>query len=88
MMNSGDCVAKIEKLENGYTVEVVDDEQRAINADPKSKKPWKDPWKAYAFSTSAEVTAFLTSHLDKLKPPPDADSEYSSGFAQAIASDD
>jgi hypothetical protein len=83
----GDCVARIDKLENGYTVEVVDEDVRAKNNDPKNKG-WEDPWKSYAFSTAEEVTAFLTAHLDKLKPPPDANEEFSSSFAKAAASDD
>lgn len=87
-MDYDQCVAKIGKLENGYTVCVVDEDQRKANADPKSKEPYKDPWKEYAFSTKDEVVAFLTAHLDKLEPPPDADDEFDSSFAKAAASDD
>lgn len=83
----GDCVARIEKLENGYTVEVVDEAQRDKNNDPKSKAAWVDPWKSYAFSTSAEVMEFIGKHLDALKPPPSADEEFSSAFAKDAASD-
>jgi len=81
----GDCVARIEKLENGYTVEVVDEDQRKKNNDPKSKEPWADPWKTYAFSTAEEVKEFIGTHLDALKPPPDADEEFSSAFAKDAA---
>ncbi len=84
-MAYGDRVASIEKLANGYTVEVCDDEQREENAKPKST--WKDPWKSYAFSTAEEVLAFLTAHLDKLKPPPDADVEYADAFKAASQDD-
>lgn len=62
-----DYVAKIEKLVNGFTVEVPDPAVQKSNQDPK--KPWKDPWKEYAFSTKEEVIAFLSGVLDKLDPP-------------------
>jgi hypothetical protein len=81
-------VAKIGKLENGYTVCVIDEDQAAKNRDPKSKTPWKDPWKEYAFTTAAEVETFLHAHLDKLEPPPDADTEFATAFAKDAASDD
>lgn len=84
---SDDRIASINKLQNGYTVTVVDDEQQKKNRDPKNKGPWIDPWKDYAFSTAEEVIAFLTAHLDKLEPPPDADEEFSQAFAKAATDD-
>jgi hypothetical protein len=87
-MDYDQCVAKIGKLENGYTVCVVDEDQQKANRDPKSKTPYKDPWKEYAFTTAPEVVAFLTAHLDKLEPPPDADEEFNSAFAAEAAKDD
>lgn len=78
---SGDCVVRIEKLENGYTVGVRDPKVDAANSKPKST--WEDPWKEYGFTTADEVKTFIGEHLDKLKPPPDADAEFASGFAQA-----
>ena len=83
----GDCIVKIDKLENGYTVCVVDEDIREKNNDPKNKS-WDDPWKSYAFSTAEEVLDFLKSKLDELKPPPDADSEFASAFASDANSDD
>ncbi len=85
-MGSGECVARVDKLENGYTVEVYDEKIRASNKKPKTE--WQDPWKTYAFSTAAEVMAYLTAHLDSLKPPPDADEEFGDAFKQATAEDD
>lgn len=84
---SGDCVARIEKLENGYTVAIIDEAISKKNADPKNKG-WQDPWKEYAFSTADEVKEFIGKHLDALKPPPDADTEYGEAFAQAASEDD
>lgn len=76
-------VAKIEKLENGYEVEVCDPEQQKNNQKPSSK--WKDPWKGYAFSTKEEVVKFLEKVLDKLEPE---DEGYETSFSKAIAEDD
>jgi len=83
---SDDCVLRIEKLENGYEVEIVDPKIQEENAKPKSS--WQDPWKGYAFSTKEEVVAFVTEHLDKLKPKPSDDDEYASAFNQAAKSED
>lgn len=87
-MDYDQCIAKIGKLENGYTVCVLDEDQQAKNRDPKSKDPWKDPWKEYAFTTAAEVGTFLGAHIDKLEPPPDADTDFAEAFAKASDSDD
>jgi len=78
---SGDTVLRIGKLENGYEVEICDPGIQAANDKPKSN--YKDPWKGYVFTTAAEVAAFVTLHLDKLKPPPGAEEEYASAFAEA-----
>jgi len=75
------CVARIEKLENGYEVEVADPELQKKN---QSSKNWKDPWKGYAFSTKEEVIKFLEKVLDKLEPEVD---DYSTSFSKAIAED-
>lgn len=73
-----DSILRIEKLENGYEVEVCDPAIMAANEKPKSN--WKDPWKSYAFKSSDEVKTFIGEHLDSLKPPPDADTEYKQEF--------
>lgn len=73
-------ILKIEKLENGYSVEICDPDVVAENAKPKST--WKDPWKEYAFKNSDEVKNFVGEHLDSLKPPPDAETEYKTEFSR------
>lgn len=80
-MSMGESVLRIEKLENGYEVEICDPKVLAENAKPKSA--WKDPWKGYAFTTAEEVKNFVGEHLDSLKPPPDADAEYGQAFSEA-----
>jgi hypothetical protein len=80
-------VLRIEKLENGYEVEICDAKVVAANDAPKSKG-YSDPWKGYAFKTAAEVAAFVASHLDSLKPPPDADKEFGDAFKEATTEED
>lgn len=79
------CVLRIEKLENGYEVEIYDTETAKKNESPKSK--WQDPWKGYAFTTAEEVKNFVGEHLDSLTPPPDADKEYADEFARQTSDD-
>jgi hypothetical protein len=86
----GDCVVRIEKLENGFEVEICDPEVQAANKAPSKlgkPVPWKDPWKDYAFATSKEVIAFLTNHLDKLQPEDEAVT-FAGSFAEAAKEDD
>ena len=82
---SDDTILRIEKLENGYEVEICDPKIMESNRKPKSN--WQDPWKGYAFVTADEVKDFVGKQLDSLKPPPDADEEYSDAFKQATAGD-
>lgn len=85
-MGMGEDVLRIEKLQNGYEVEICDPKIQAENDKPKSV--YKNPWKGYAFSTADEVKNFIGEQLDSLKPPPDADAEYSAAFAKATSKDD
>ncbi len=82
-----DNVLRVDKLENGYTVEVCDAQIMAQNRDPKAKTSYQDPWKEYAFSSAAEVAQFVSEHLDSLKPPPDAATQYAGAFAKAAEED-
>lgn len=74
----GETVLRIEKLQNGWEVEINDPKIMEENRKPKSN--WKDPSKAYAFATSKEVSDFIAEHLDSLEPPPDADEEFGTEF--------
>lgn len=71
-------ILRVEKQENGFSVEVCDPEIMASNEMPKSI--WQDPWKSYVFKTSKEVKVFVGERLDSLKAPPDPDAEYSTEF--------
>lgn len=78
-----DDVLRIEKLENGFTVEVRDPKIDAANQKPKAN--WQSPWKEYVFSTSKEVIAFVTSHLGSL--PKSAGDEFNDAAAEAFSKD-
>lgn len=75
-----DCIVRIEKLTNGYEVELRDSKIEAENAKPRSA--YQDPWKGYAFKTAEEVATFIGAALDKLAPP-SADDEYAAAFKAA-----
>ncbi len=79
-------VLRVEKLVNGYEVELCDPKISAENEKPKSA--WKDPWVGYVCKDKAEVLKLVDTHLDTLKPPPGADSEYSGAFAEATKEED
>ncbi len=82
------CVVKIEKLANGYEVELSDPaivKQNAARDNSKGPyKPWKDPKVGYAFKSVQEVCAFLEKNLDKALPL----DEYGSAFDSAVAETD
>jgi len=75
-----DCILRVEKLANGYEVEILDPKIQEANSKPKSE--WKSPWVGYAFTTAAEVKEFIGLHLDSLKPEPSDDEQYGMEFAR------
>ena len=82
-----DTILRVEKLANGFEVEICDPAIVSENEKPKSN--YKSPWVEYAFTTSAEAIAFITAHLESLKPEPDEATQYGQEFArQAAAADD
>ena len=75
-----ETVCRIEKLENGFTVEVCDPSLQSANQDPK--KPYVSPWKEYAFATEKEVIAFISKVLPTLSPEVD---DMGKAFKEACA---
>ncbi len=73
-------IVRIEKLTNGYEVEICDPAVKSSNKN--SKVPYKDPWKSYAFTKPTEVIAFLTKTLSKLTP---AEDDYGTNFDRAVS---
>lgn len=80
-----DTIARIEKMENGYEVEIQD--PKIAEKNRTSKGGWTDPYKSYSFQTSEEACTFLKTVLDKLAPPTAAD-EFTSAFKAATKKDD
>lgn len=81
----GEYVLKVEKLENGYEVEVMDAKIKAENDKPSKKGAlgtYKSPWKAYAFSTDKEVIAFVAKHLASL--PKSSEDEFNDAADEAF----
>jgi hypothetical protein len=80
-----DDIVRIEKLGNGYEVEVCSPKIRKANDHPKSV--YQSPWIGYAFTTKEEVVAFLTKVLDKLAPEVE-DDEFGSAFDEAVSTEE
>jgi hypothetical protein len=77
-----DYVCKIERLQNGFEVEIRDPkiaEQNNKKSKPGTVTAWKDPNVSYAFKTVKEVLDFLDKNLEKALPM----DEYESSFAEA-----
>lgn len=78
-------VCRIERLNNGYEVELTDPAIVAANKKRDNSKgpytPWRDPKVGYVFKTVKEVTDFLSKNLDKALPL----DEYGSSFDDAVA---
>lgn len=71
----GDCRVVIERVANGYEVEVSDP---AIK--PKKGELYTESRKEYVFKTVSEVLSFLTKNLDTALPA----EEYESAFDDAV----
>ena len=83
-----DYVCRIERLANGFEVELTDPKIVAQNQKRDTKGmsmgPWKDPKVGYAFKNVDEVCAFLKTNLDKAMPL----DEYGSNFDTAVDEED
>lgn len=75
-------ICRIEKLANGYEVELYDAKRAAKNA--KSKGEYIDPMVGYAFKTTEEVCEFLEKNLEKAVPK----DEYGSAFDALVAEEE
>jgi hypothetical protein len=82
-----DDIVRIEKLENGYEVEVCSPKISKANASAKPTVVYQSPWKGYAFTTKEEVITFLTKVLDKLSPEVE-DDEFGSSFDEAVSTEE
>lgn len=73
-------ICRIERLANGYEVELFDPEVDKKNRVSKGNHVYRDPMMGYAFKNVKEVLAFLEKNLDKAV----RSDEYSSSFGEAI----
>lgn len=71
------AICKIERLANGYEVEITD--PKIVEQNKKGKGGWKDPNVSYAFKTVDEVLKFLGKNLETAMPM----DEYESSFDMA-----
>jgi hypothetical protein len=77
----GDCVCRIERLANGYEVEMRD--PKIVEENNKSKGRWRDPMVGHAFKDVKDLCAFLEKNLEAAG----STDEYSSSFDTAMAED-
>lgn len=78
------CIVRIEKLDNGYEVEIRDQKAVKKNQSKDGLSRYVNPWRSFAFKNEAEVVTFLTKNLSKATP----DNEFSHSFDVAAAEDD
>lgn len=78
------CRVVIERVANGYEVEVTDPKIAKNSGAMPIDGPYRSSEKEYVFKTVDEVLTFLTKNLDKALP---AD-EYDSSFDEAVAEDE
>ena len=85
-----ECCIKIEKLTNGYTIEMKDPAiVKANNKRDNSKSnvyvPYRDPWKTFVCKDEAAVLKFLKANLSKASAEDDG---YESSFNTACIDED
>ena len=78
-----DIVCRIERLDNGWEVEICD--PAGVDMNKASKGMYISPWKAYAFKTVKEVVDFLAKNLEKAVPANHDD--FESSFKEATSDD-
>ena len=90
-MMGSDCCVRIERFDNGFTVEIKDPAIVKANSKPDKKDgpytPYKEPWKTFVFKTDAEVITFLTKNLKKAIASSKDKDEYGTAFDMAAEDD-
>lgn len=89
----GESSIRIEKLVNGYTVEMKDptivkkNNARDKNTKPNAPySPYIDPWRKFVFEKEAQVVSFIKKNLSKALP--EDDDSFETSFNTAVASDE
>jgi hypothetical protein len=86
----GDCCIRIEKLANGFTVEMKDPAICKANAKRDAMRsnvvtPWRDPWKTFVCNDEASLLKFLKANLSKAVAEGD---DYECSFNTACIDED
>tara|TARA_R110000868_G_scaffold19150_3_gene82780 strand:+ start:1080 stop:1331 length:252 start_codon:yes stop_codon:yes gene_type:complete len=76
------AICKIERLANGYEVEITD--PKIVEQNKKGKGGYKNPDVSYAFKTVQEVLSFLGKNLKTAMPM----DEYESSFDMAATKEE
>jgi len=90
-MMGSECCVRIERFDNGYTVEIKDPAIVKENNKPydeKKKVNYRDPWKTYVFKTDKEVVAFLKSNLSRAIVQPKEKDDFGTAFELASADEE
>lgn len=79
------CNIRIERLVNGYTIEMTDPELVKKNNKRDTKgasscAPWVDPNVTLMFETAEEIIKFLTDNIEKVLPS----DEFETSFTRAL----
>ena len=75
---------RIERMRNGYEVELKDPDIVKANAKPGKNGLYRDPYVSYVFTDIEGVLKFLKANLEKALP----DDEYESAFDEAVKDED
>ena len=92
-MGYSECCVRIEKFNNGFTVEIKDpaiqkaNDKRDFSSTKGPSTPYREPWRTFVFKTDKEVIAFLNKNLKKAITQPTAD-DFGTNFDMAVESDD
>lgn len=90
-MSYSDSCVRIERFNNGFTVEIKDPAVVKYNNqpyDPKKSRPYREPWRSFVFKTADEVVEFLKKNLKKAIVSKTDDDEYGTAFDMATTESD
>lgn len=88
----GETCCRIERLTNGYEVEMRDPvivkKNKARDGAKGPCVPWQDPMKSFVFKDVDEVLKFLKKNLSKALPDDGTETSFDHAFATASEKDD
>ena len=80
-MSYDSCLARIERIQNGFLVEFYEPTPRKKDKSGMSIGPYNSDWKEYSYPTLDEALAAMKKKLPTVTR--NADQEYAAGFAEA-----